>query len=358
MTATDDTIDDDAETVVVTASHGGSPVGSPATITITDDDEAVWTVTAAPTSIGENGGVSTVTVRSTATYETPRMITLTLTGTAEEDADYTIGSKSLTLAAGDTEVSTTVTAVNDAVDEDNEMVTVTASRNGAARVARVAGAARVARNAETEVPIGSRAIMIIDDDTAVAPEWTVTASPARIAENGGVSTVTVSTGGATFPDTRTITLSLAGTATRNADYTIGSTTLTLAAGRTRVTTTVTAVDDTLDERSETVVVTANHGAQRGRLAGDGHDCRRRRPGVDGDGGAGRDRGDRRRVHGDGVVRRGDVPGHPDDRAFAGGHGDEGHRLHRITAESLTLAAGRNEVTTTVTAVNDTDRREQ
>ena len=93
-------------------------------------------------------------------------------------------------------------------------------------------------------------------------EWSVTFDPSTIAEDGGVSTVTVSTGGATFEDNKSITLTPAGTATESTDYTIGSKSLTLTAGDTEVTTTVTALADSVDDEPETVTLTAMLGADQ------------------------------------------------------------------------------------------------
>ena len=102
-------------------------------------------------------------------------------------------------------------------------------------------------------------IRIIEDDAE--PALTLDANPARIAEAGGVSTVTVSTGaGSTFPSAQTIRFELGGTATRGADYTIDSTSLTLPAGMgedpSTVTTTVRALDDPFDDNAETVALSA------------------------------------------------------------------------------------------------------
>ena len=84
----------------------------------------------------------------------------------------------------------------------------------------------------------------------------MTVSPSSINEAGGVSTVAVSTGGATFPTERAIALVLSGTAEKDTDYTVGPETLTLPAGATEVETTVTAVQDTVDDDAETIVIAA------------------------------------------------------------------------------------------------------
>ena len=249
VTAVDDNYDDDAETIIITASHGSSTIGS-ATITINDDDAAPMLVlTVAPASIAEAGGTSTVTVStgSGSTFPDAQTITLALSGTATETDDYTLNSTSLTLPAGvgsvASSVTATVTAVDDNYDDDAETIIITARRVGST--------------------IGSGTITINDDDVA-APVLVLSVAPASIAEAGGTSTVTVSTGsGSTFPDDQTITLALSGTATENGDYTLNSTSLTLPAGvgsgASSVTATVTAVDDNYDDDAETIIITASRG---------------------------------------------------------------------------------------------------
>ena len=60
----------------------------------------------------------------------------------------------------------------------------------------------------------AQTVTITDDDIAA---WTVGVSPSSIAEDGGASTVTVSSSGVTFTEDRTITLALTGTATKTTD---------------------------------------------------------------------------------------------------------------------------------------------
>ena len=240
VTAVQDSIDDDAETVIVTASNGGDTIGSQ-TVTITDDDAApVLSISVSSDTVAEAAGTSTVTVGTGAgsTFTTDQTITLALDGTAAESDDYTIASKSLTLAAGATSVTTTVTAVQDVIDDDAETVIVTASNGG-----------------DT---IGSQTVTITDDDAP--PTLSISVSSGTVAEEAGTSTVTVGTGaGSTFTTDQTITLALDGTAAESDDYTIASKSLTLAAGATSVTTTVTAVQDSIDDDAETVIVTASNG---------------------------------------------------------------------------------------------------
>ena len=234
VTAVDDSvIDGGDETVVVTASHGGGAVGS-ATVTIEDNDTPTWSVAAVPARVVE-GAASTVTVSVDKAFEVDQTITLAATGGTAASGDYSLSSLSLTLVAGDMSVTASVTAVDDSViDGGDETVVVTASHGGGA--------------------VGSATVTIGDNDTAV---WSVVAVPARVVE-GAALTVTVSVGNA-FEADQTITLAATGGTAASGDYSLSPLSLTLDAGDTSVTATVTAVDDSDEESDETVVVTASHG---------------------------------------------------------------------------------------------------
>ena len=94
-----------------------------------------------------------------------------------------------------------------------------------------------------------------DNDAA---SFEVSASPDEIDE-GGSATLTVSiANGVTFAANQSIALSVSGSASA-ADYGLAPETLTLAAGATSVTATLTAVDDADEESAETATVTATHG---------------------------------------------------------------------------------------------------
>ncbi len=192
-------------------------------------------MTAEPARVAE-GAESTITVSAGKAFAVDQTITLTTGGTAE-GTDYTLSSSSLTLHAGDTSLTATVTAVDDSDEESDETVVVTASHGGGA--------------------VGSATVTIEDNDTSV---WSVTAEPVRVVE-GAESTITVSVD-KTFAVDQTITLAVGGTAA-SSDYSLSSSSLTLDAGDTSVTATVTAVDDSDEESDETVVVTASHGGAVG-----------------------------------------------------------------------------------------------
>ena len=108
----------------------------------------------------------------------------------------------------------------------------------------------------------SVSVSVTDNDTAA---WTMSAQPAEIDE-GSASTVTVAvSNNKTFAANQTVTLAAAGTASTS-DYTLSATSLTLVAGASSVTATVTANDDNTTEGDETVIVTASHGGKTVGLA--------------------------------------------------------------------------------------------
>ena len=145
VTIINDRIDEDDELFWVDLDSGSlmseildvsdlGPVAK-AKVTITDDDVAVWAIDLSTSTIGEAGGTATVTVSTgEVSFEEQRAISLAFAGTATED-DYTVSSGgtdlsspySLTLAVGETSVEATVTATDDARDEDDETVLVSAS---------------------------------------------------------------------------------------------------------------------------------------------------------------------------------------------------------------------------------------
>ena len=236
-------------TVAVVADNIEGVVGpSAVTLTIVDDDAApAVTLNLTPSSIGENGGVSTVTASLDRASSAATTVTVSAMAVAPAVSDDFMLStnKTLTIAAGRTDSAGTVTvrAVNNTVDAPNKEVRVQATADNSQGVAGNPPEAR---------------LRITDDDTA--PELTLTLRPSAIMEDGGSSTVTVEiTNGVTFAQDQQIALTFAGTAAKGTDYTVGLERLTLTAGQSSVDTTVTAVDDAIDDEAETIRVTARHG---------------------------------------------------------------------------------------------------
>ena len=199
-----------------------------------------------PDSIGENGGVSTVT--ASLDRMSSAVTTVTVSAAAVHPTlskDFMLSTnQTLTIPAGQLDSTGTVTvqAVNNNVYDPNKTVTVSAMATNMPGV--------------TTPPAVTLAIR--DDDPA--PELTLEVGPSAIVEAGGNSTVTVRiTNGVTFAEDQKIALSFAGTAAKGTDYTVGLEMLTLTAGQISAVTTVTAMDDRVDDDNETILLTASYG---------------------------------------------------------------------------------------------------
>ena len=131
----DDRVVEDAGAVVATLiAAAGYAVGTDAVarVRVADNDAASFAVTAAPREI-EEGGSSTLSVSITndVTFAAEQVIALTASGSTAA-GDYTVSASPLTLVAGATTATATVSAVDDAEEEDAETVVLTARHDGTA----------------------------------------------------------------------------------------------------------------------------------------------------------------------------------------------------------------------------------
>ena len=118
-----------------------------ATVTISDDDDApVLALSVTPDRVTE-GTTAAVQISTTngTTFDSDQTIALAAAGTATADDDFTLAPASLTLNAGaSASDSAVLTVVDDAVDENDESVVITATHSG--------------------VTIGERTVVLVDDD--------------------------------------------------------------------------------------------------------------------------------------------------------------------------------------------------
>ena len=249
LTANNNTADTPNKTVRVsgTATNSAGVTGpSDVTLTIIDDDDPpTVTLDLMPTSIGENGGSTTVTARLNRTSSETTTVTVSATAVSPAVAgDFALSAhKTLTITAGQTTSAGTVTITANNNDADTPNKTV-----------RVHG---TADNSHGVTVPDDEELTITDDDAA--PVMTLEVNPTVIAEAAGNSTVTVRiNNGVAFAEDQQIALTFTGTASKGTDYTVGLERLTLIAGQSSTATTVTAVDDALDDEAETVRVTARH----------------------------------------------------------------------------------------------------
>ena len=239
------------------------PVTVPDDDTVTDPapapdpapDDNTDTGSRAPTSLTltadrtpAEGGLD-VTV--TATLDTPAptggtTVTLTVGGTADGGGtDYTLSSTTIALAEGETAGTVTITVIDDSEIEDGETIVLGAESTTPALTA-----------SPLTLTIADNDAVPGEDDPA--PPTTLTLShDAAPAEGGGPVTVTAALDAPAPTGGTTVTLTAGGTADGGGtDYTLSSTTITLAEGETAGTVTLTVIDDSEIEDGETIVLGA------------------------------------------------------------------------------------------------------
>ncbi len=201
-----------------------------------NDNPPTVTLSADNNTIAENGGISTLTATLSHISYQDVTVTLGYTGTATgSGTDYSAGSTTITISAGNLTGTTTITAVDDAAYEGNETV--------------IADITNVTNGSED----GTQQETVSITDAESEPNVSLSASLATIAENGGISTLTATLSHVSYQEV-TVTLGYTGTATGSGtDYSAGSTTITISAGNLTGTTTITAVDDAAYEGNETVI---------------------------------------------------------------------------------------------------------
>ena len=247
-------IDAPDKTVTVSGSaSGGLGVADPTsqTLTITDDEDTpTVTLTLSPTTIGENGGVSTVTARLSG--KSSQAVTVTVFTTAVFPAvsgDFAQSGTTLTIAAGSTTSTgtVTITAENNDTDAPDKTITVSASANG--------GLGVLAPDDQT--------LTITDDDAL--PTVTLVLSPSSISENSEVSTVTATLNRPSSEDVTVTVSAVAKSPAVSRDFNLIGTTLTITAGQTTSTgtVTITAVNNNTDAPDKEITVSASASGGRG-----------------------------------------------------------------------------------------------
>jgi large repetitive protein len=245
ITGVDDAVDDgDVNyTIVTNPATSSDPkyngVNPPnVSVTNTDDDTAMVTLSVNKTSLAEDGSQNPATVTATLSVPSTQQVTVNLgfTGTATLTSDYTRSGTQIVIPAGSTSGSVTINAVQDGTDEPNETVIVD--------ITSVTNA--------TESGTQQVTVTIIDDDDVTV---TLGVDKTSLAEDGSQNPATV-TATLSGPSTQQVTVNLGftGTATLTSDYTRSGTQIVIPAGSTSGSVTINAVQDGTDEPNETVIV--------------------------------------------------------------------------------------------------------
>ena len=262
FTATQDSVDDDGESVKLTF-DSPLPTGVSAgttretTVSITDDDVPAVEVSfeLATYNVAESDDASTVdkrenevTVKVTLSAEPERTVDITLipTNQGASDDDYSLSATSVTFGPTDTEKSFTFTATHDSDDDDGESVKLT-----------------FGSTLPTGVTKGStdEAVVSITDDDVPAVEVSFEHSTYTVAESDDASTgsekeneVTVTVTLDAEPE-RTVDITLVPAnqgGAGSADYSLSATSVTFGPTDTEKSFTFTAADDADDDDGESV----------------------------------------------------------------------------------------------------------
>ncbi|MCX7423823.1 MAG: hypothetical protein NT013_30385, partial [Planctomycetia bacterium] len=257
---TPDSVVEPNETVVLTVNEGSNyVVGSPtaATATITNDDAEI-SVTAAPTSVAEDGTpnlvytftrVGATSAALTANFTISGTATPVVTSTSAVDYAQTGAATfnvttggTISFPAGQTTVVVTINPTADTVIESDETVVLTLTPTTTYSV----GTANTATGT------------IANDD----PRVTLAVTPASVAENGTANSVYTFTRTGATTSALTVNFDVSGTATFNTDYIVTGATsfaasggvVTFAANSSTTKITIDPTGDTTFESNETVAL--------------------------------------------------------------------------------------------------------
>ena len=246
LTPTEDTIIEGDETIKV--SIPGAKPALEATLKLTDNDQTDITLSTSLSSWSESGKYELVTVKAETdgdTFPADRTITVSV-GDSKDSAtsgtDYmAVDDFDITIKAGTTWGTTDfyLTPVHDTVVEGDETISVDGTSAG--------------------LTVNGTSITLTDDDST---DITLRISPSSVTESASATSVSVTatTDGDTFPDDRTITVSVGDTndsATSATDYAaVADLDVTIKAGKTsgNGSFTLTPKQDTLVEGDETITV--------------------------------------------------------------------------------------------------------
>ena len=242
VTPEDDEVDERDEVLDI-AGTSNLPV-KPTSVTLADDEQTSTEIllSAVPSTVSEGAGATPVEVTATldaGARSVSTTVTVTVSGSGNADAvDFAdVADFTIMIPAGDTSGSGTFTLTpeDDNVDESDETLNVDGS---------------------SVLPVTADTVALADDDQPSAGIL-LSASPGRIAEDGGASPVqvTATLDSSARPVATTVSVSVSGSGRPDAvDYAASATAfdITIAAGATAGTGTftVTPANDEVDERDE------------------------------------------------------------------------------------------------------------
>jgi hypothetical protein len=248
VTPIDDQTPEPMETVVVTlTSTPGATISSTptATVFIADNDESsalpvVSMVASDPNAWEMGADPGTFTIGRVGNTTAPIVVNYTISGTATHGSDYAGIGTSVTIPAGSSEATITITPIPDAINESDETAVLTLTVDGTYRTAPAASSATVTiHEGPSPATVGFAAAASAAGENVSPAELLVTLSaiqPTPVTVHYAPTDGGTATGG-------------------GVDYMLEPGTLTFAPGETVQSIPITIIDDSLNEADETIIVT-------------------------------------------------------------------------------------------------------
>lgn len=247
----DNTVEPD-ETIILTVTDGSNyNVGAPssATGTILNDDQATAdptvSISVSPASVNEDGS-GTLVYTFTRSGDSTQALSVgyTVGGTATSGVDFATQSGTVTIGAGQTTATVSINPIDDSDVEPNETIILSVTDGS---------------NYDLGSPSSATGTILNDDVATVDPTVSVSVSPSSISESGSALVYTFTRSGDSS-QALTVGYSVGGSASQGSDYVSPSGSVTIGAGQTSATVSISIIDDSIDEADETVVVSVNDGS--------------------------------------------------------------------------------------------------
>ncbi|MCB1100493.1 MAG: hypothetical protein KDN22_33325, partial [Verrucomicrobiae bacterium] len=224
ISAVDDLLIDGTQTVTITAAAAGHINGT-TTLDVTSDDVALLTFTITPSTMSENGGSATGRLERNGDLTNSLSVNLSNSDLSEAAAPLTV-----TIPTSQSSADFTITAIDDAINDGNQIVTLTAAAGG--------------------FPSVSASITVTDDDAAAL---LLTIDKAAISEADGTSAATATVTRNTDPSSAlSVTVLSSDTSEATAPASV-----TIPAAQASFQFPIDAVDDALVDGIQTVILTAS-----------------------------------------------------------------------------------------------------
>ena len=243
VTSIQDPTDEEDETVIIdiiSVTNGTEAGVQQQTITITDDnDPPLVTLSASPSTIAENDVPETSTITATLAVASAKTVTVTISASsssAVEGFDYSLSSTTITILPGFLTGTATISSIQDADVEGHQTIDID-----------ITGVSNCTEDGTQQVTL-----QLLDDDL---PKVTLSQDVTSFGEEGGTNTITATLDNS-YSEDAVITLGInaSSTGTVTSDFTLSSTTITILAGNTTGTATLTGISDNIVEADETIIV--------------------------------------------------------------------------------------------------------